>query len=99
MTPKVHPEIAGAGIEYDWGYAKLKYWKEINDGVVAHLEVNVKRALCPEETLTLERTRKFARKAKEYKLTYFFLVQMTEEAGEIGAESLLVDGGGAADTF
>jgi hypothetical protein len=34
MTPKVHPEIAGVGIEYDWGYAKIKYdRKEMNDMV------------------------------------------------------------------
>ncbi len=42
MTPKVHPEIAGVRIEYDWGYAKLKYRKEINDGIAVHLEKNVK---------------------------------------------------------
>jgi hypothetical protein len=42
MTPKVHPAIAGAGIKYDWGYAKLKYRKEINDGIAVHLEKNVK---------------------------------------------------------
>jgi hypothetical protein len=38
MTPKVHPEIAGVGIEYDWGYAKLKYRKEINDGIASRTE-------------------------------------------------------------
>jgi hypothetical protein len=79
MTPKVHPEIAGVGIEYDWGYAKLKYRKEINDGIASHLERNVKQALDPEETLTLKRTRKFARKAREYKLTYFFLIKMLQQ--------------------
>jgi hypothetical protein len=42
MTPKVHPEIAGVGIEYDWGYAKLKYRKEMNDGIASHLKQNVK---------------------------------------------------------
>jgi hypothetical protein len=80
MTPKVHPEIAGVGIQYNWGYAKLKYRKEINDGIAAHLEENVKKALSPESTLTISRTRKFAqtfaRKAHEYKLTYFFLISM-----------------------
>jgi hypothetical protein len=76
MTPKVHPEIAGVRIEYDWGYAKLKYWKEINDGIAAHLEENVKKVLSPESTLTISRTRKFARKAREYKLTCFFLISM-----------------------
>jgi hypothetical protein len=34
MTPRVHLEIAGVEIEYDWGYAKLKYWKEINNGII-----------------------------------------------------------------
>jgi hypothetical protein len=72
MTPKLHPEIAGVRIEYGWGFAKLKYWKEIHDGIAAHLEENVKKVLSPESTLTISRTRKFARKAGEYKLTYFF---------------------------
>ena len=76
MKPMVYAEIAGVGIEYDWGYAKLKYRKEINDGLAVHLEENVKKALSPTETLTLNRTRKFARKAREYKLTYFFLCSM-----------------------
>jgi hypothetical protein len=76
MTTKVHPEIAGVGIEYGWGYAKLKYWKEINDGIAAHLEENVKKALSPELTVTISRTQKFARKAHGYKLTYFFLSSM-----------------------
>jgi hypothetical protein len=77
MMPKVHPEIAGVGIEYDcWGYAKLKYRKEISDGIAAHLEKNVKKALSPELTLTISRTRKFARKARDYKLAYFFLISM-----------------------
>ena len=30
-TPKCHPEIAGQGIEYAWGYAKLRLCKEFND--------------------------------------------------------------------
>jgi hypothetical protein len=64
VTPKIHPEIVLVQIKYDWGYAKLKYQKEINDGLAIHLEENVKRALCPEETLTLKRTRKFARRSK-----------------------------------
>jgi hypothetical protein len=56
MTPKVHPEIAGVGIEY---------WKEINNGLAVHLEKNVKKVLSPEETLTMNQTCKFARKATE----------------------------------
>jgi hypothetical protein len=80
MTPKCHPEIAGVGIEYDWGYAKLTYRKRINDGVAAHLEANVKKALSTKDVLTINRTRKFARKARDYKLTYFYLFQMVSTA-------------------
>jgi hypothetical protein len=80
MTPKCHPEIAGVGIEYDWGYAKLTYRKKINDGIAAHLEENVKKALSTEEVLTINRTRKFARKARDYKLTYYFLIRMCDSA-------------------
>jgi hypothetical protein len=79
MTPKAYPGIAGVGIEYNWGYAKLKYRKEINNGIASHLEQNVKKALDPKETLTLKRTRKFAHKAHEYKLTYFFLISMLQQ--------------------
>jgi hypothetical protein len=32
LTPKCHPEIAGRGIEYAWGYAKLRYRSHYNDG-------------------------------------------------------------------
>jgi hypothetical protein len=53
---KGDPEIAGVGIEYDWGYAKLKYRKEINDGIATHLEENVKKALSPESMLTVSPT-------------------------------------------
>ena len=80
MTPKCHPEIAGVRIKYDWGYAKLTYQKKINDGVAAHLEEHVKKTLSTEDVLTINRTRKFARKARDYKLTYFFLIQMTNSA-------------------
>ncbi len=80
MTPKCHPEIAGCGIEYDWGYAKLTYRKKINDGVAANLAENVKKALSTVDVLTINRTRKFARKARDYKLTYLFLIRMTDSA-------------------
>ena len=80
MTPKCHPEIAGVGIEYDWGYAKLTYRKKINDGVTANLEENVKKALSTKDVLTINRTRKFARKARDYKLTYFYLIRMVDTA-------------------
>ena len=48
ITPKCHPELAGRGIEYAWGYSKLRYRRDINDTVSAHLEENVYKALSSE---------------------------------------------------
>jgi hypothetical protein len=59
LTPKCHPKIAGRGIEYAWGYAKLRFRRGINDAVASHLEENVKAALS-REVLTINRIRKFA---------------------------------------
>ena len=38
MTPKCHPEIAGQGIEYAWGYAKLRFRQHFNDMTAVTLE-------------------------------------------------------------
>lgn len=74
LTPKCHPEIAGVGIEYAWGYSKMRFRNDFNDGQRKNLAANVERALSP-DTLTKERIRKFARKAREYKLTYAYLIE------------------------
>jgi hypothetical protein len=83
LTPKCHPEIAGRGIEYAWGYSKFKFRKEINDGVSSHLKENVLKALS-RSLLTVERMRKFARKAREYKLTYSFLAERIAQQDQDG---------------
>jgi hypothetical protein len=77
LTPKCHPEIAGRGIEYAWGYSKLRYRRDINDGVASHIKENVKKALS-RELITVNRIRKFARKARDYKLTYAYLSAMAK---------------------
>jgi hypothetical protein len=82
LTPKCHPEIAGRGIEYAWGYSKLRYRNHFNDAKQSHLEENVSKALST-DVLTLQRMRKFARKAREYKLTYSFLAANENEDGEM----------------
>ena len=81
--PKCHPEIAGRGVEYTWGYAKLQFRRGINDAVASHLEENVKTALS-REVLTINRIRKFARKAQDYKLTYLsYLVAFLPDGEEL----------------
>ena len=66
LTPKTHCEIAGVGIEYCWGYSKFHFWKN-NNCVVANLEKNVGQSL---KKITMQKARKFARKARDYKCVY-----------------------------
>lgn len=71
-TPKAHPELAGRGIEYHWGYSKL-YFQRINDTDPKKLVSNVKKAIESDgidAPLSLERARKFARRARQYKILY-----------------------------
>ena len=69
LTPKCHPEIAGRGIEYAWGYSKLRFRFKFNNGLAKDLTKNVEKSL-DTKVLTKNRVRKYARKAREYKLTY-----------------------------
>jgi DNA-binding transcriptional regulator YhcF (GntR family) len=73
MTPKAHPELAGQGIEYSWGYAKLIFRKNNTNGTskqkAERLAANVRDALSS-DNLTIERIRKFVRKARDYKVVY-----------------------------
>ena len=81
LTPKCHPEIAGRGVEYAWGYGKLRFRIDFNDAVASHLKDNVMKSL-DASVLTLNRIRKFARKAREYKLTYALLFHCEESGKE-----------------
>ena len=89
LTPKYHPEISGRGIEYTWGYSKLKFRTDFNDAVAINLRGNVIQSLgtC---VLTLNRVRKFARKAREYKLTYALLFHLAdgEELSSTGKDEI-----------
>ena len=78
LTPKCHPEIAGQGIEYAWGYSKLRFWKDFNDAVAANLRDNVMKSL-DRQVITTNRIRKSARKAREYKLTYALIFYLGED--------------------
>jgi len=74
MTPKAHPELAGQGVEYSWGYSKFTFRRN-NTGrtskeKVQQLEANIRAALSTESSLNIERVRKFVRKARDYKVIY-----------------------------
>lgn len=73
LTPKCHHEISGIGIEYAWGYVKLRFRCEFNDTIAMHLKENVLK-LSDRSVITINRVRKFTRKAREYKLTISLLI-------------------------
>ena len=81
-SPRYHPELAGLGIEYCWGKAKWCFRRYVNDLVSTNLEKNVLIALgsraypmfgtgaeCP-APLAVERVRKFARRARTYRMMF-----------------------------
>ena len=45
LTPKCHPEIAVRGVEYAWGYGKLRFHRNFNDAIAKNLNNNVRRSL------------------------------------------------------
>jgi hypothetical protein len=47
-TPKCHPEIAGEGIELNWGKSTYEFRHNTNSGVVKHLRQNAIRSLRPQ---------------------------------------------------
>ncbi len=71
-SPKFHCELAGEGIEYSWGNAKLAYrrvaTKEKN--TVSKFHQRVKESLSRTH-LTTERIRYNSTRARDYILTYF----------------------------
>jgi hypothetical protein len=73
-TPKCHPEMAGEGIEYSWACAKNWYrnlpvaYKRTKD----RFQNNIKKA-ASHEIITVERVRRFSRRARRYMMAYLAL--------------------------
>jgi hypothetical protein len=63
MSPKCHPEVAGHGIEFAWGIAKL-FFRRNNDLVPAHFIKNVEAAL---NVVTRRRVFHCERRARDYR--------------------------------
>eukprot|EP00873_Tetraselmis_striata_P004308 jgi/Tetstr1/424572/TSEL_015097.t1 len=55
MSPKDHPELAGKGVEYAWGAAKLLF-RKINHCKVKNMHINILRVM-DTDYLTFERRR------------------------------------------
>ena len=74
-TPKCHPEIAGEGIEYDWGCAKGVYRRLPISEKRSKIKFreSVEKSMHSTEVLTIERRRLFSKRAREYMLAYSIL--------------------------
>ena len=68
LSPKGHPELAGVGIEYVWGKAK-QHFRRYNDGKSGTFHERM-QACMASAVLTLDRVRKFARRARDYRRVY-----------------------------
>jgi hypothetical protein len=69
VTPKYHCELAGEGIEYDWGLSKRNYRSlphASKKGKVNFLESLIQSL----KKVNVEHRRKFSAKARRYMLTY-----------------------------
>jgi hypothetical protein len=92
-TPKCHPELAGEGIEYCWGNSKRYYRRSrtqttiaVNDELFLKMVEDSIRNDGINPPLSLERVRRFARKARMYKLAYYTIANSSEgKAVEEGA--------------
>ena len=63
MSPKCHPELAGHGIEYCWGGAKM-YFRRNNDIFPRNFDKNVRAALAH---VTRRKVHLFERRARAYR--------------------------------
>jgi hypothetical protein len=70
-TPKCHPEMAGEGIEYNWGCAKGYYRRlPITEKRTKNkFRESVKKSIS-RDIMTIERQRMFSRRARQYMLAY-----------------------------
>ena len=86
-TPKCHPELAGEGIEYSWGFAKNAYRRILME----HKSTKEKylksvKSVLSRDILNQLRICKFAKHARSYTCAYVCLDNKSEEATEFKDE-------------
>mmetsp|Transcript_24742 Transcript_24742/g.40115 ORF Transcript_24742/g.40115 Transcript_24742/m.40115 type:complete len:503 (+) Transcript_24742:505-2013(+) len=79
-SPKCTPEIAGEGIEYDWGVSKLYYKAQDVDRKRkrTNFEALVSEAI-GETVLSLDTVRRNAKRAREFMISYYELEKNDEK--------------------
>jgi hypothetical protein len=73
ISPKCHPEIAGCGIEYSWGKAKMTYRRDPSTTAKKDFKAKVQSSLDRDKTLTIQRVWKYARRTRDYCRIYYDL--------------------------
>lgn len=73
LSPNLHPELAGAEMEYSWVLSKHKFRREINDEVLKHHYRNMVASMLAKSILTVERVPCFARRTRGYCQAYLAL--------------------------
>ena len=73
QTPKGHPELAGRGVEYCWGKSKYTF-RHINK-YSPNKEVFEKAVRKALQSVSLQSSRRFLRKANDYKRAYRTLME------------------------
>ena len=69
MSPKGHCELAGQGVEYDWGRQKQHFRRHNKCKTGAGFHALILASMSP-RALPLSTSRKFARKARAYRRAY-----------------------------
>ena len=80
-TPKCHPELAGEGIEYAWGVAKLFYRRQplsMKRSKDSFLEL-VKTATSRTGVLNVRNIRRFSARARRYMIAYLAIYKKEQE--------------------
>ena len=85
-TPKCHPELAGEGVEYAWGAAKLYYRRQpLSDKRSKDkFMMLVERSISRDTVLTIQNIRQFSARARRYMIAYL-AIEKAKQQEEIQA--------------
>jgi hypothetical protein len=87
-SPIAHPECAGEGVEYDWGFSKIIYQRHPLDQKKKKDNFRKLVSKCiSRETITINHRRKFARRARQYIVAYRAFAEHTAQIDADGSQS------------
>ena len=87
FTPKYHCEIAGCGIELDWGFSKCYYRRKIPlERKKEDFKACVEEAL---STLSIDLVRRFNHKVGKYRLAYKYFEERGDQQSYQSIEKFL----------